>query len=410
MTGTIFLSEIRSELRDRHVIVYSLIVPIFLYPALFWGLAQWMTYREGSLEKQISRVSWSEKDERALPLFFEAVHGDSHFTRLPAPSPEEALTEDELDAALRVEAGEGGSPEIHVVLDLSRDRSTVAWRRLSEIGTRIRLDLLRERLEPLGETLESVRVLDVREENIASPEEMGRFLLSMVLPMILIIMLSMGAMYPAIDVLVGEKERRTLETLLASGAPRISIVAGKFLTVLAASMSALVINLASMLATIAHQVHFFGEEGGFSVGVPWNAIPTILAAGLLLGAFFSASMILVASFARTFKEGQGYLTPFYMLTILPAIAASIPGVELTTKTAWIPIANVALLLRGALVGKIPTLAAAVVFLSLALYLSVALFLARRVFAREELVIAGAGMRRSPWKGLFSRGGSSAWQS
>jgi len=394
LTAAVFRTETRSALRDRHVVVYSLVLPIFLYPVMLLLFGQVMQYRAGALERQTARIAW-EGEEASTRLFAE-LRKDPRFEIVRQESGEEAVAEGTLDAFLRVHSADDRGPAIEAFFDLSSDRSLTARERLRERWEETRRALLRERAAAYGATEAVLSVLAVREENIASPEAMGRYVLSLLLPMILVIMLSMGAMYPAIDVLVGERERRTLESLLASGAPRASLVAGKFLSVLAASLAALLVNLASMILTLRHQAGLFGGEGEFSIGVPWSAIPVILGGGLLLGAFFSASMILVASPARTFKEGQGYLTPFYILSLLPAVAGASPGVEFGPFTALIPLTNATLLLRSALVGSFPPLPTAITLLSLLLYLFAVLLAAEKILGREGVVqgrVRGTGQLR-----------------
>ncbi|MFH1278782.1 MAG: ABC transporter permease subunit [Candidatus Eisenbacteria bacterium] len=404
LTGTVFLTELRSALRDRHVVVYSLLLPIFLYPALIWFFSQGYQYRMGALEKQISRVAW--EGEGNLPLLFDRLRADARFEVAPGPAGEDGVGTGSLDAFLRATEDGRGGPRIEALFDLSRDRSRTTRDRLEEVWGALRRELREKGLGDYGATDATLAVFSIQEDNVASPEEMGRFLLALILPMILVIMLSMGAMYPAIDVLVGEKERGTLEGLLAAGAPRASLVAGKFLVVLTASFAALTANLTSMVFTIRHQASLFGGAEELSIGVPWSAIPVVLAGGLLLGAFFAASMILIASFARTFKEGQGYLTPFYLICLVPAIGGSVPSLEFTNATALIPLTNVTLLFRAALLGRIPASPALLTFLSLALYLAAALGLAQRVMGREEFFLGGGGRKKSLARIFgFARGGS-----
>jgi len=405
LAGIVFRAELRSATRDRHTLIYSLVLPFFLYPALIWFMFQGMQYREGALEKQVSRIAW--EGEENLPVLFERILADERFEPVETDDPRTAVIEGELDVFLSVRPAEEGETEIEALLDLSRDRSLTTRDRLAGLWDPLRDEMLRERLAASGGTPATVEVINLREENVASAEEMGRFLLSLILPLTLVLMLSMGAMYPAIDVLVGEKERGTLEGLLAAGTPRASIVAGKFLAVLTAAICALVANLASMLIAMKHLTGLLSSGGkSFAIAIPWGSIPVILLGGILLGAFYGASMILISSFARTFKEGQGYLSPFFLICMVPAIAGTVPTVEFGPLTALIPLTNVTLLFRSALVGSFPPLPVAIVFLSLGAYLVLVLGLAQRVLGREDFFLGSPVRRRRFRLAFFSRGGSS----
>ena len=76
---------------------------------------------------------------------------------------------------------------------------------------------------------------------------------------------------------------------------------------------------------------------------PRNSRPPADAMAVLpLSLFVPASQLLVASFARTFKEGQSLVGPFYMLLILPMLFIQGPDTQPTLQLALIPVVNVAL--------------------------------------------------------------------
>ena len=88
-------------------------------------------------------------------------------------------------------------------------------------------------------------------------------------------------------------------------------------------------------------------------------------------------MMLFAAFARTFKEGQAMITPFYMLILLPVVMLQAPGAKLSLSLALVPIANVTLMVREAVSGSFPLLPIAVTIL-VSLVLIAAVPPARRV--------------------------------
>jgi sodium transport system permease protein len=199
----------------------------------------------------------------------------------------------------------------------------------------------------------------------------------------------MGAFYPAIDVLVGERERKTLEALLATGVSRTAVVVGKYLTVVAAAVVAGCLNLGSMLLTGLQFLRSIGDFGGSDFSLPPLAIPVMILGSLLIGAFLGAAMILLASLARSFKEGQSLVTPFYSLSILPAVMAVFPGFRLTEGTALIPVANIALMMRGALQGDLPQ-GPVVMALAWNVALTLSILLAASWLLRQEDVLVSAG--------------------
>ena len=92
------------------------------------------------------------------------------------------------------------------------------------------------------------------------------------------------------------------------------------------------------------------ESDAFTFALPLSSIPLILLVTVLLAMFVAAGMMILASFARTFREGQSLVSPFYMATLLPVFFLQSPGIEFTPLMALIPIVNVAMVFREAIAG------------------------------------------------------------
>jgi len=101
---------------------------------------------------------------------------------------------------------------------------------------------IRERLEArhLPETL--IRPFDIKQQNVAPPEKVGGAILGGLVPYFVILLCLTGAMYPAMDLTAGEKERGTIETILCSPVSRTPSGAGKFLMVLTASVATAILQ------------------------------------------------------------------------------------------------------------------------------------------------------------------------
>ena len=126
--------------------------------------------------------------------------------------------------------------------------------------------------------------------------------LATLVPLILILMTITGAVYPAIDLTAGERERGTLETLIASPVPRMQLLLAKYAAVVTVALLTAVVNLAAMLLTVSSiglGTLLFGEAG-----VSYETLLEIVALLVLFAAFFSAVLLAVTSFARSFKEGR----------------------------------------------------------------------------------------------------------
>jgi sodium transport system permease protein len=111
------------------------------------------------------------------------------------------------------------------------------------------------------------------------------------------------------------------------------------------NLVAMMFSMKSVMAPVLR-----GQSGAFAFQLPLEAIPLILAVTVLLALFVAAGMMILASFARTFKEGQSMVSPFYLAMFLPVLFLNVPGLELTPLLSVIPVVNVAMVFREAVAG------------------------------------------------------------
>ncbi|HEY7309329.1 MAG TPA: ABC transporter permease subunit/CPBP intramembrane protease [Gemmataceae bacterium] len=221
-------------------------------------------------------------------------------------------------------------------------------------------------------------------------------LLPGLVPLILILMTITGAVYPAIDVTAGERERGTLEILAAAPVPRLDVLFAKYVAVFAVAMLTALVNLGTMTATLYLSgvgPMLFGAEGLTPL-----VFGQVLALLLLFAAFFSAVLLALTSFARSFKEAQAYLVPLMLLALMPGVLSLVPGLQLQGPLAIAPLINVALLTRDLLEGSAGAMTAVVVVTATLLYALAALALAARVFGAEAVLYSQPG----GWADLFRR--------
>ncbi|MFT4556928.1 MAG: sodium transport system permease protein [Planctomycetaceae bacterium] len=288
-----------------------------------------------------------------------------------------------------------------LVRNRADEKSDVAYRRVREAIDKWERQLLKDRLElaQLPETVpDPVSLLSI---DVANEEEIAASMWGKLFPALLIIMALTGAFYPAIDVAAGEKERGTMETLLICPATRSEIVVGKFLTVMLFSMSTALLNLISMGFTGQYIVSM--TAGAASSGMGAVPLPTPLALFWLvallvpLAAFFSAVSLSLATFARSNKEGQYYLTPLLTVTMGLTIFSMSPSIELTATGGAslfycaMPIVGPALLLKAllmnpgnteVLVFALPVLMSSIGYSLIALWWAVEQFKSEDVLFRE----------------------------
>jgi sodium transport system permease protein len=291
----------------------------------------------------------------------------------------------------RLEAEE--RPSLFVLTRENDDRSRLLGARLHSILSRWKKQIKEVRLQRRGIPAsfdDPVQVRDSekpRSVEKRAAEELFDILVR-VYPFILVMWSLAGALYPAVDLCAGEKERGTMETLLISPASRDEIVVGKFLTIWVFSAASALLNLASMGIT----AHFFTSVLPQSVLGP-TAILWSVVLVLPLAAFFSAVCLSVGAYARSTKEGQYYLMPLFLITMPLVFLTLAPGVELSPFYSLVPVTGVALLLQKLMVSssleQAPWLYFVPVLAPMMLYSWFALRWAGEQFKREEVLFREA---------------------
>ncbi|MFO0928706.1 MAG: ABC transporter permease subunit/CPBP intramembrane protease [Gemmataceae bacterium] len=303
----------------------------------------------------------------------------------------------------RAELFAGGVPTLTLLGREKDETARLARVRLGSTVRRWQQDLKEVRLARRGLPVDYDVVLaiaDPEKERTAGPAAENLFtLLVRVFPFVLVMWSLAGALYPAIDLCAGEKERGTMETLLISPASREEIVSGKFLTIWIFSAATALLNLLSMAIT-TWQVSAVAPGGTFH---PWALFWAVFLL-LPLSAFFSAVCLAVGAYARSSKEGQYYLMPLFLLTMPLIFLTLSPGVELNPFYSMVPVTGVALLLQRLMVADtldhglwlyfVPVLAPMVIYSWLALRWAIGQFNREEVLFREaERLDLGLWLKR-----------------
>jgi sodium transport system permease protein len=213
----------------------------------------------------------------------------------------------------------------------------------------------------------------------------GNAFLSFFLPYILITMILTGGFSAALDSSAGERERRTLESLLLTPAPRSRLLLGKIAAVTTISLVAAIVSITSMFIALSQLA--LPRSSGLHIAINPIAIPVMVWVAILIAGSFSALTLALGTLARTFRQGQAYVTPLYFITIFPAsIVLFIPDFNPTLAYYLIPILNAVLVLRDAIVhDSIDWAALAVTTFSLIATGTISWLAALRLFTREALL-------------------------
>jgi sodium transport system permease protein len=389
---TIYKKEIKDTLRDRRTLMVMVLVPIVLYPVLFSVMGQIMSIGSQKLESEISAIAYIHEIPHELDSLLQK---EDNLEIAVSSNPASDLKNGNIQAYLEIKHF-SITDSLFIYYDGALDRSRLARERLENVVQIYKRSIQEYRLQEAGIDLSVLNPFGVRKVNTAPPARMGGMILGSIIPLLLIVTLMLGAMYPAIDLTAGEKERGTLETILTAPVQRLELLMGKFFTVSTIAFITGFLNLFSM--TLAYSIGFI-QLGVLSGKLEFTFSPIALLILFLLiiplSLFISAIMLSVSLFARSFKDAQNLITPLYLILILPAFFAMTPGIELTNFLALIPILNVTLLFKEIMLQNFSIELIFAVFLSNSVFAFFTILIFSKLFNTEQILFAeGKGLQFS----------------
>ena len=427
----VYYKELHDALRDRRTIFATVIVPLLLYPIMLLGLAEVTQFARAKLDREVYTVAIpagtkglfdkisqagtvAKKKEAAAtidddddliggrstpkPALPSSLQGldkapPLKFVEKTEPDAEKELASGDIRAIVilppepRIQINEPLPLEIK--FDRAEQRSRDACERLEKMVEDYEKTVMRERLASRMLNPSFLRAFKLIKHDVSPPSKLGGSVLGSFLPLLFIMMLITGAIYPAIDMTAGEKERSTLETLISSPARPIEIISGKFLAVATIALANAALNVGSFGGTFS--VLPAAQMSGFQF--PWAALPLTLLLLLPLALFFSGLLLAVSSFAANHKEAQVYCLPIYLVPVLGMMVVMMPGIELDGPLLLLPVVNTALMIKELFLSHGTAQQIMFVFLSTCFYAAGTVALAARIFAREEVLFSAQGSLR-----------------
>jgi sodium transport system permease protein len=410
--ATVYAKELKDSLRDRRTLMSMIIIPTFVMPPLIFGVGKIASSVFSKARSEIPTVM--VLDGETSPGVVAALRDSKKVNIVPSAADwKQQISDKKIRATVQLPVNferdlAAGSAAPVVIYNYDGElKSGFAASELEKFFRTLREKAVADQLTRRGLPATLIQPYETKRENVAPPEKVGGNLLGGIVPYLIIILCFTGAMYPAMDLTAGEKERGTMETLLCSPVARVDIVLGKFLMVLTSSLAAMVLALTSMgvsfavggaifsggiKVTAASKVTVAGASA--AVAAPSsNAIPTIDPAGIFgvlamvlpVAVLFSAVIFTVALFAKSYKEAQSYVAPLIFIVIMPAVVGMLPGIDLNARLALVPILNLSLVCREMLSGIWHWNYIALIFGSTCVYAGVALALAVKMFNREDVI-------------------------
>jgi sodium transport system permease protein len=328
---TVFLKEVRENLRDRRTLISAFLTGPLLGPILFVMLLNITLNRE--LDKAEKPLPVPVIGAEYAPNLIDALKAGGVVPSASVADPEGAVRKQDADVVLRIASDYGkawrkGEPvQVELIYDSSQRDANTAVERVSQLVEGYARQQGAMRLVARGLSPTTAWPLQVARRDQATPQSRAVLMFAM-LPYFFVITIFMGGMYLAIDLTAGERERQSLEPLFANPVARWKILSGKLAAICAFSTVSLLITLLAF-AVVGRFIP--AEKVGMELDLGLHFAAYVLLLMLPVVLLLAALQSMVAAFAKSYREAQTYLSLLMLVPIIPSLVLAIMPIK---AQAW----------------------------------------------------------------------------
>ncbi|WDD97171.1 ABC transporter permease [Thalassomonas actiniarum] len=395
----VYKKELLELVRDRKTLFFMIALPLLIFPVIFAVMGAVVASAAIEEEQKVLRyaiINGEQASRFEESLFY---HRDFQRQEMPLEQDEDiftAIRSGTLDLVIKINVQHqddltlGQQSQWQLYFNDSSQLNQVK-QKVNKVFNQYLQNLRQDKFGELGINEEQFKLLmkpvllktvDTANERENLGEQIGGLL-----PYLLIVLCLTGAMYPAIDLGAGEKERGTLETLLLTPISRYALVLGKFFTIMTTGIVTALITVFSLVMWS----YLIGELA--DVDVVARVLASVGLTDLLLmllmlipvSAIFAAILLSISIYARSFKEAQNYMGPMSMLGFFPVMVAMLPGIKLNWSWSLVPISNVALAIKEILKGTIDHWMLVSILASSSVFALVAILFCVYIFNKESVL-------------------------
>lgn len=346
-------------LRDRRTVVTSIVLPLILLPIILLSVSFTEKKREQRLKTATYRYALAQPESPLLESLLHTAQALTNpspaaFERSTPPNPTNALQSGQLEfvASLSNPAdGTNATPDVPVItltFRADREESSAGAQRMRERLLLVRSAEREQRLTNAGFAVAFESAAKLEAVNVAEKGHVAGLALGRMLPLLILLFMFTGGAVVATDLIAGEKERGTLETLLTSAARLPEIAAAKLLVTFFVGLVICSIQTLNLLVYVGFAL--IPVPPGFSAAVPVHVAFLLILLFLPVAALVAGILLLTSGYARSYKEAQLYFLPVFLLGLLPALAPMLPGIPLRSPIVIVPIANMSVAVKEVLIG------------------------------------------------------------
>jgi sodium transport system permease protein len=395
----VFKKEVMDIMRDRRTLITSILLPMILIPVINIFMGGSIQKLEQKFNENVSIALSQTSDTAELRQLVKdrILTKNPNLVLVETDDPAKALENEDIRCIIDFESGyaeklKNGTPvKITLMYDESKTKSGMAVEIVSEAINEFGADVVNERIAALGVDIDILRPLEIERNNMAPDNQGSNMMMQMMLPLLISMLVSIGGIPAATDLVAGEKERNTFEPLLTTMPDRGSLLMGKYFAVTFFSFMS-VVAISTGLA-IGYLINPNSLTMGIDTQVgltidPLAAVMAILIT-IALGMTFSGIQIALSTIAKSYKEAQTYLSFLMIAAMIPGYATMfLEAGEMSRMLFMLPVLNTSASFKMLLgrsidyMNLVIALASSVVFVALTLWFVTSLFKKEKVLFRS----------------------------
>jgi len=393
----VFKKEVRDIIRDKKTVITSILVPMILIPSMNILMGGGVANMQKGINENVTIALAESSDTPEIAKLVEEkiIFNNPNLKLVKTENPVDAVKKEEVRIVLEFEKDysakldEGKPFEINLIYDKSKTKSEGALGIVSEAIRNFNYNVVQERISALGLDTDILEPTKIVEKNVADPKQGGNMIIMMTLPLMIGLLVALGGIPAATDLVAGEKERNTFEPLLTTKPDRASLLMGKYLTVTLFSMVSVAAIVAGMVIGYAVNPNSLTMGSGEQVGgfyIPPLAGLLSIVITIALGMTFTGIQIALSTYAKSFKEAQTYMSFLIFAAMIPGYATMFmqPN-DIQTFMYLLPVLNTIAAFKMILGGLINYVNLLLALGSSILYVAGTLWLAARLFNKEKML-------------------------
>ena len=356
---SIFKKELIDVLRDRRTLFFMVVIPVVVMPVIIFISLKFQEYQNKKSEEKILNIALvNESEDTKIRDYILNQKGVNLIENIDADSLEAGIKSDSLQGGLyigrdfleKISTNQIGAVDIYFK---SSDLMSKAKRRINNALEQYKNEIVTDRLSQFNIDKGLLEPIEIINRDMSTKKETLGKAVGGLIPYMLVMFIFLGAMYPAIDLGAGEKERGSLETLLSSPATKFEITMGKLMVV---SLTGLASGLISVIG-ISFPLYFLDNIPDQIKSTVLEIISPFMIVSIVflmipIAIFFASMLLSISFYARSFKEAQSLMGPLNIAVFIPLMLTLGPGIEIDHVTALIPLVNVGLLTKEILAGSL----------------------------------------------------------